>query len=77
MPPEWVDLWLMERFPGKTFEELDRIDWFRLLRVWEVEQIAKLAGKHERFISGKIQPESISTEDWNAIKELSSGDRTD
>ena len=34
-----VDAWLLKRFPGKTLEELDGMDWFRFLRAVEAEQI--------------------------------------
>ena len=52
---EWLDYWLMQRFPGKTLEELDAIDWPRLMRAIEVEQIVGIESKRKQFLDGDLK----------------------
>ena len=37
----YIDWWLLQRFPGKTLEELDNVDWLRLQRAMEVDRIVE------------------------------------
>lgn len=41
-----VDWWLMQKFPGRTLEELDGIDWLRLQRAI---QVGDVVATEERF----------------------------
>ena len=37
----YVDWWLLQKFPGRTLEELDAIDWPRLQRAMEVDRVVE------------------------------------
>lgn len=57
----------MKRFPGKTLEELDQIDWLRFSRALEAERIAEIEQKRLDKLAGRIS--ELSTEEWAAIAE--------
>ena len=70
MPGAYVDSWLISRFPGKTLEELDQMDWARYMRAVEVENLRNLAMKHGRYLNGQAD---ITDHEWAIIAELTKG----
>ena len=54
----------MGMFPGKLPEELDAIDWPRLMRVLQVQEIERIEDAHNRFLAGKYQP---TPDEWVRI----------
>ncbi len=65
---EYLDWWLMQTFPGRTLEELDRIDWLRLQRALEVGRIVDLEAKNTLITEGKIPAESLTAREWSQIR---------
>jgi hypothetical protein len=45
----YVDWWLLQKFPGKTLEELDAIDWPRLQRAEEVNRIVESEQRRKAY----------------------------
>ncbi len=64
MPDAAVDHWLMRLFPGKTLEELDGINWPRLMRAVNAGEVLRVEDVRESQIRHKTTP---SHEDWAAI----------
>ena len=46
----YIDWWLLQRFPGKTLEELDDVDWARLQRAMEVDRIVESERRRRAYI---------------------------
>ena len=67
----WVDYWLMQRFPGRTLEELDGVDWPRLMQAVDVEHIVAIETRRKQFIDGDIKRKHLSD------RELTEFDRHD
>ena len=65
---EYLDYWLMQKFPGRTLEELDRIDWLRLQRALEVGRIVELEAKNTLVTEGKLPTESLTSREWAQIQ---------
>ena len=65
---EWFDWWLLQKFPGRTLEELDGIDWLRLQRALEVGRIVELEGKNTLVTEGKLPAESLTDQEWRQIR---------
>ena len=65
---EYLDWWLMQKFPGRTLEELDRIDWLRLQRALEVGRIVELEAKNTLVTEGKLPAESLTAREWAQIQ---------
>lgn len=65
---EYLDWWLMQRFPGRTLEELDGIDWLRLQRALEVGRIVDVEQKHALVLEDKLKPGALSAQEWAAIR---------
>jgi len=65
---EYLDFWLMQKFPGRTLEELDRIDWLRLQRALEVGRIVELEAKNTLVTEGKLPAESLTAREWAQIQ---------
>ena len=58
----------MQRFPGRTLEELDGMDWLRLRRAMEVGRIVDVEAKHALYLDGKLGADSITSAEWRAIE---------
>jgi hypothetical protein len=56
----WVDYWLMQRFPGRTLEELDSVDWPRLMQAVDVEHIVAIETKRKQFTSGRVKRKDVT-----------------
>ncbi|MBK8798315.1 MAG: hypothetical protein IPM07_19185 [Anaerolineales bacterium] len=65
LPTAYWDGLLMRLFPGKTLEELDNIDWPRLMRVLQVRQIEQIEQRLPGFFQGKWQPTAA---EWRLIQ---------
>ena len=64
----YIDWYLMQKFPGRTLEELDRIDWLRLQRALEVGRIVELEAKNTLVTEGKLPAESLTAREWAQIQ---------
>lgn len=65
---EYIDWWLMQKFPGRTLEELDNIDWLRLRRAMEVGRIVDVEAKNALLIEGKLKADAIRPAEWRMIE---------
>jgi len=65
---EYLDWWLMQKFPGRTLEELDQIDWLRLQRALEVGRIVDIETKNTLVTEGKIPAESLTAREWAQLQ---------
>lgn len=65
--PSLIDHWLLERFPGRTLEELDGVDWLRLQRALEVGTTLNAERKRQQWLDQKITAESITPDEWREI----------
>lgn len=64
---DYLDWWLMQKFPGRTLEELDGLDWLRLRRALEVGRVVDIEARRALNQEGKLPPENITADDWRAI----------
>ena len=64
MPAAWLDAWLLDQFPGKTLEELDGIDFTRLMRANKVKAIGQVETLRRLQQLDRAKP---SPADWRAI----------
>jgi hypothetical protein len=64
LPPAYWDALLMRTFPGKPLEELDDVDWPRLMRVLQVQEMDRTEEAHDSFLAGKYQPKA---DEWRRI----------
>jgi hypothetical protein len=69
---EYLDWWLLQRFPGKTLEELDGVDWLRLQRAEQVGRIVdieqRLKAWHKRKVADK-RADDFTTDEWRTIRQ--------
>lgn len=56
MPPAYWDALLLQRFPGKTLEELDGIDWARLMRAFQVQHLERIEELRIQYLRNKYKP---------------------
>ena len=54
-PTPLFDAWLIKKFPGKTLEELDQIDYGRLMQALEAEWIEHVEDRRVLQMAGKIE----------------------
>jgi len=59
----------MERFPGRTLEEIDGMNWPRYLRAMEARNMAGIEDARKAQINGDIKTADMDTSIWEAIKE--------
>lgn len=64
----YFDWWLMQKFPGRTLEELDGMDWLRLQRALEVGRIVELEGKNTLVTEGKLPADALTSREWAQIQ---------
>ena len=64
MPPAVLDAWLLERFPGKTLDELDGMDFARYWRAVTVQRIQGIERLRELQQQDKYQP---TPAEWRQI----------
>jgi len=63
---EW-DAWLLNRFPGRTLEELDAVDIPRLLRAVRVQEIDRVESTRRLAVRAGSQSK-LESSDWRAIQ---------
>ena len=61
-----VDAWLLQRFPGRTLDELDRMDWGRYLRAMEAGSISDLEARRDAQVAGHA---SLTDDEWERVRE--------
>lgn len=64
LPAAYWDAYLLQRFPGKTLEELDQIDWGRLMRAQHVRHIDQVEEMRELYFQKKYKP---TPDEWAAV----------
>lgn len=69
-PEELIDGRLLSLFPGRTLEELDRIDLNRLHRALIARHMEQVEQRRQLFLKGKLKAEDIDADDWNLIREM-------
>lgn len=60
-----MDSWLLELFPGKTLEELDGVDFGRLLRALAARETVRVETLRELHRQRKAKPTAA---EWQAIQ---------
>ena len=65
---DYLDWWLMQRFPGRTLEELDNVDWLRLRRAYEVGRIVDIEAKNALVLDGKLDGDALQPHEWQTIR---------
>ena len=60
-----LDAWLLEKFPGKTLEELDCMDFARYWRAMEVQNIQAIERLRDLQLKGSYQPQPS---EWQRIR---------
>lgn len=58
---------MLRRFPGRTLEELDTMDWARYMRAMEAEKVMVAEEKRSAFLGGTIK--TMSATDWEIVAE--------
>lgn len=65
---EYLDYWLMQTFPGRTLEELDGIDWPRLMRAQDVGRLVSYEQRRKLWLDGKLQDDQLTPAEWKHIR---------
>ena len=60
----YIDWWLLQKFPGRTLEELDKLDWLRLQRAMEVDRIVEAEQRRRLYVDGRIDKDAVTTAEW-------------
>jgi len=60
---------LLKRFPGRTLDELDRMDWMRYQRAIEAQHLIDLEAKVTAFHTGSLTASDLSERDWSEIRD--------
>ena len=53
----YIDWWLLQKFPGRTLEELDGVDWLRLQRAMEVDRIVESEQRRRAYLQADKPPD--------------------
>ena len=67
-PDALIDAWLLQRFPGRTLDELDTMDWGRYSRALEAAQLERVLAREALWKAGKL--EQLDADDWALLKSL-------
>lgn len=65
MPQALVDAWLLKRFPGRTLEDLDSMDWGRLSRALMAAEVDRIEEMLPLVHAGKWKP---TADEWRMIR---------
>lgn len=65
LPQEMIDAWLLREFPGRTLEELDRMDYLRFLRAVDARRMNQVEQKRSAWF--REQEMKLSTRERRAI----------
>jgi hypothetical protein len=60
----YIDWWLLQRFPSKTLEELDNLDWPRLQRAMEVDRIVEAEQRRLLYLDDKVATDAVTASEW-------------
>ena len=60
---------MMQRFPGRTLEELDGMDYGRFLRAVEAERMEGLERKRRLYLDDKLKAKDMTEAEWAAFAE--------
>ena len=69
LPDSLIDAFLLKRFPGRTLEEIDLINWARYTKAVEAMNIVELEEKQISLRKGLIKSNAISQREWAKIEE--------
>ena len=64
LPDAYWDAYLLRSFPGRTLEELDGVQWPRLMRAMHVQEIERVEDVLPLFFKGTYQPTAA---EWRLI----------
>jgi hypothetical protein len=72
----YIDWWLLQRFPGRTLEELDAVDWLRLQRAMEVDRIVETEQRRRAYVEsgGEMDVDSDDLRMWGHHDKLLGAD---
>lgn len=59
---------MLEMFPGRTLEELDNIDWFRLQRALQAKHVRHTEHMRQQLRTGKITGDKLDPDVAAEIK---------
>ena len=62
-----LDAILLRRFPSRTLEELDQMDWARYMRAMEAERVMVAEEQRSAFLGGTIK--TMSEDMWKVVAE--------
>lgn len=62
-----MDAILLRKFPGRTLEELDLMNWPRYMRAMEAERIMQVEEKRLALLGGHIK--TMTPDEWELIAE--------
>ena len=57
----------MQRFPGRTLEELDGMDWPRYLKALDAGNMEAVEDRRQLQQEGKINASDIDADEWEQI----------
>lgn len=60
---------MLDRFPGRTLEELDQMDIGRWMRSLAAKQTLATERKRTAWLRGVFKTEDITPDEWQAIQE--------
>lgn len=60
---------MLKRFPGRTLEEIDRIDWGRHQRAFEAQFRLDIEELREKTLTGKASAKDLPESVWDVIRE--------
>ena len=67
---EYLDWWLLQKFPGRTLEELDGVDWLRLMRAEDVGRIVDVERRYKLWHAKKDRkPDEFTAAEWRMIRQ--------
>ncbi len=58
----------MQAFPSRTLEELDGIDWLRLMRAQEVGRLVGNEQRRKLWMDDKLKDEDLTLAEWQHIR---------
>lgn len=68
-PPEHlVDAWLLGMFPGRTLEELDTMDYGRLLQALEARRYERTEQRRRLFLAGTVK--ELDGDEWRTVQRM-------
>jgi len=64
-----MDAMLLKRFPGRTLEELDGIDWGRHQRAFEAQYRMDVEELRSKALEGNASAKDLPASVWDAVRE--------